>query len=297
MIALGTAQLGMPYGIASAGPPDPHVVRQILAAAVDLGVRYFDTAAMYGTAEEAIGTFLRTARPDGLLVGTKIPPLPRGLDGPALAGMIDTAVEGSRRRLQVDVIDDLLVHSADNLREYGERLVQVLERLVARKVVTRLGVSVYEPDDALFAVAFPSIAIVQGPFNVFDTRFVAAGMTRRLRDAGRQMFARSLLLQGLLVMDPADAERVVPGAGAWTSGFRKVCDHWGVSPLHAAAGFAQARSQADHLVVGVESVAQLTALMSGLARALPDGIVDALATTFPDVPPSVRDPRAWPRAA
>ncbi len=57
-IILGTAQLGLKYGINNkTGKPSIDASVEILNAAFDNGVRYLDTAEAYGNAQEIIGTF------------------------------------------------------------------------------------------------------------------------------------------------------------------------------------------------------------------------------------------------
>src|SRR5215472_9543439 len=59
-IALGTAQLGMAYGIANTtGRPKAAVALEIVAECWQSGVRYFDTAQTYGDSEVVLGRALR----------------------------------------------------------------------------------------------------------------------------------------------------------------------------------------------------------------------------------------------
>lgn len=55
-LMLGTAQLGMAYGVANtAGRPDFRQAVRLIAAAADGGVNCFDTAAAYGDSEVILG--------------------------------------------------------------------------------------------------------------------------------------------------------------------------------------------------------------------------------------------------
>ena len=71
-LALGTAQLGMPYGIANrTGKPDLAAARSIVDTAWDAGIRYFDTAQAYGDSESVLGQALENR--DAAII-TKLPP-------------------------------------------------------------------------------------------------------------------------------------------------------------------------------------------------------------------------------
>ena len=55
-LVLGTAQLGMSYGIGNrAGQPDPSRALEIVREARDHGISEFDTAQHYGTSEAVLG--------------------------------------------------------------------------------------------------------------------------------------------------------------------------------------------------------------------------------------------------
>ena len=149
-LTLGTAQLGSRYGIANRlGQPKPDEVDAILRTAFDLEIRSLDTAAEYGESEAAIGRFLRReGRPDGLRICGKLPLLESGLSARALDRAVADAASGSCQRLGAEKIDDYLVHSPANLREYGRTLVAALLRCREAGWVERIGVSVYGPEDA-----------------------------------------------------------------------------------------------------------------------------------------------------
>jgi aryl-alcohol dehydrogenase-like predicted oxidoreductase len=298
-LALGTAQLGMDYGVANqAGRPSPGQIDRILRTALDLGVDCIDTAAAYGEAEVVIGLFLRdVGRPESLRVCTKVPRLPNGLSGAALCREVGVAVDRSRRRLGLDTLDALLLHAADDLREYGEALVEALVEHRDSGRVRRIGVSVYDEADARVALSYRALEATQFPFSVFDRRVAQSGIVERLRSVGHETFARSSLQQGLLALSPECGQAAVPGSGPWLSRLTEVCGAHHVEPVWAAVGYAAVRSGADYLVVGVESADQLLGLWRALQGCLTAELVRDLDQRFSDVPAAVRDPRRWCGAA
>ncbi len=120
--ALGLGCMGMSF---SYGPPkDKQEMIALLHAAVDRGIDFFDTAEVYGPFlnEELVGEALAPFRKQ-LVIATKfgfdISPNsdPRGMTGvPGLNSRPDhikQAVEGSLKRLKMDVIDLLYQHRVD----------------------------------------------------------------------------------------------------------------------------------------------------------------------------------------
>ena len=58
-LTLGTAQLGLDYGVANKeGKPDKQQTQEILKYAAESGVNCYDTAPAYGESEKIIGDFL-----------------------------------------------------------------------------------------------------------------------------------------------------------------------------------------------------------------------------------------------
>jgi aryl-alcohol dehydrogenase-like predicted oxidoreductase len=117
--ALGLGCMGMSF---SYGPPkDKKEMTSLLHAAVERGITFFDTAEVYGpfTNEELVGEALAPLRKQ-VVIATKFGFDLSGSDHrPGAAGLnsrpehIKQAVEGSLKRLKVEVIDLLYQHRVD----------------------------------------------------------------------------------------------------------------------------------------------------------------------------------------
>ena len=117
--ALGLGCMGMSF---SYGPPkDKPEMISLIRSAVELGVTFFDTAEVYGpfTNEELVGEALAPFRKQ-VVIATKFGFELSGSDTrPGAAPLnsqpdhIKRAVEGSLKRLKVDVIDLLYQHRVD----------------------------------------------------------------------------------------------------------------------------------------------------------------------------------------
>jgi len=120
--ALGLGCMGMSF---SYGPPkDKQEMTALLRTAVERGITFFDTAEVYGPFlnEELVGEALAPLRRQVVIAtkfGFDLSPNfdPRGMKGaPGLNSRpehIKAAVEGSLKRLKVDVIDLLYQHRVD----------------------------------------------------------------------------------------------------------------------------------------------------------------------------------------
>jgi len=113
--AIGLGCMGMSFGY---GPPaDKQQMIALIRSAVERGVRFFDTAEVYGPFinEELVGEALAPLR-DQVVIATKFgfkldPNGPRGLD--SRPAHIKEVAEASLKRLKIDVIDLLYQHRVD----------------------------------------------------------------------------------------------------------------------------------------------------------------------------------------
>lgn len=108
-------------------------VARVLDVALDAGVTFFDTARSYGLSEERLGAHL-AGRRDRLVLSTKIgydmAPFPDWT-----APCITAGIEAALRRLRVDVIDVVHLHSCPlAVLERGEVIGALLEAVAAGKV-------------------------------------------------------------------------------------------------------------------------------------------------------------------
>jgi aryl-alcohol dehydrogenase-like predicted oxidoreductase len=152
-------------------PRDPATARRVLQRAVQLGVRFIDTADSYGPAvsEEIIAEVLHPYASD-LVIATKggiVRP-----DRPTWAaegrpGHLRAACEASLRRLRVDRIDLYQLHTIDP-RVPLEESIGELARLRQEGKIRHVGVSNFDVDELARARRIVPIVSVQNRYNVAD---------------------------------------------------------------------------------------------------------------------------------
>ncbi|HTA64398.1 MAG TPA: aldo/keto reductase [Xanthomonadaceae bacterium] len=286
-LALGTAQFGLSYGIANAGGQMTlSEGAAVLSRAREAGVRTLDTAIAYGDSERTLGS-LGVA--DWEII-TKLPTMPD--DARPVVDWVRGQLSASMSRLDTQRIHGLLLHRpAQLLAAGGRELYRALLDQRESGGVKKIGISIYGPDELDQLPASMKFDIVQAPMNILDMRMVRSGWADRLQETGCEFHARSIFLQGLLLMPPTGR----PGRfDRWRSLWR-TWDDWlkttGLSALQACLLHALGTSCADKLVVGVDNVAHLSGIVSAMEGKLPPIPAD-LATD--DV--ELLNPSLWPRA-
>jgi len=168
-ISLGTWQLGGVWGLDF----DDKTAEEVLSAAVENGVNFFDTADVYnnGQSEIMIGKFLRRRHKNDIRVATKAG---RKLKPHNAAGYtpdnIQGFIEDSLRRLRVDCIDLLQLHCPPTETYYNPELFFALDRMKEKGLIRHYGVSVEKVEEALKAMSYPGIDTIQIIFNMFRLR-------------------------------------------------------------------------------------------------------------------------------
>jgi len=197
-LALGTAQLGMPYGIANThGKPAYEKAADIINTAWQKGIRYYDTAQSYGESEKVLGkVFCDCCKDEKPLIVTKTDPNARETKDVAMS------IQSSLNNLQAESLWGVMLHREEFLDEWDEKWGPELNSIRSAGLVSHIGVSVYSPERAIKAGECKGLDIIQLPANVFDRRMMRSKVVERLNYWGIKVFIRSIFLQGLVLMEP-----------------------------------------------------------------------------------------------
>lgn len=174
--------------------------RATLAAALDAGVTFVDTADVYGDGRsERIVRDVLTARSGNRpVVATKAG---RRIDPHVAEGYTPEAIESfvdrSLSNLGIDCIDLLQLHCPPTEVYYRPELFGNLGRLVEKGKLRFLGVSVEKVEEGLKAIEYPNVASVQIIYNMFRQR-PADLFLDRAKSKGVAVIARVPLASGLL---------------------------------------------------------------------------------------------------
>jgi aryl-alcohol dehydrogenase-like predicted oxidoreductase len=95
------------------------------------------------------------------------------------------------------------------------------------------------------------------PVNLFDQRLIRSGHLSELKKRGIEIHARSVFLQGLLLMPLEDIPENISSARPLVARLRRETARAGISPLQAALGFVKSREEIDCILVGVDDRRQL----------------------------------------
>lgn len=291
VLALGTVQWGMPYGISNlSGQPSDSDVRDIIAVAESAGIVLLDTARAYGSSEEVIGRIV--GRSPSWKIFTKLA-IPDSLaaDNCDLKRAAEVSLAASRQALTREYLDAVLLHRPN---QYGTAAWDTLRRARLSGTIGMVGYSALSPEDAWDAVTRPDVEIVEVPASLIDQRLFRSGWFRAARDRKLFIVVRSIFLQGAAMLA---ADNLPPHLAPLAPLIRQI-DAWAKSnqATRLDSLFAAVRGlPADAVLVGCETSTQLITNVAAWERAahLAERI-DALTVSLPELSETVLNPAKWP---
>ena len=266
-IALGTVQFGIDYGINSmGGQVKPNEVEDILNYAHCQNINLLDTAPAYGNSEQVLG---------GVNVKNfKVVTKTRHFENTEIGAQEIELIEKDFTRSLLDLIQNsvygVLVHNANDLLKPGsDKIFDKLQKLKQEKKIEKIGVSIYDHNQLQVILENFDIDLVQLPFNILDRRLIDSGMLSILKNKGIEVHARSIFLQGLLLM----SEQHRPDKFNRWSGLWKIWHEWlndnQITALEATIRYAISMSEISKVLVGVDTKDQLKEIVIASSGALP----------------------------
>ena len=291
---LDVSALGMgcvKLGSGAASDTRRHATR-VVHAALDAGIRLFDTADAYGAgrSEAVLGAALEGRR-DGVVIATKVgyrfrerrhlPSVGRVMDRVAgrrayaeqdfSPAALRAAVIASLRRLRVDRIDLLQLHGPPDPTELGS--LDELSALVDDGLVTAIGVGCESLGSATAWIDDGQVGSVQLPCGVLDPQAVTT-LIPTARSSGMGVLARGVLGGGVLA-------RFVRGQDTGLDTERQtrldrlaaVGADAGSDPMQIAMWYGRLAVAADAVLIGMSSVAQVHEAMRMWTAPPPTGLL------------------------
>lgn len=193
-MGLGCWQLGG----ADWGNLEDKTALDILSAAVEAGVDFFDTADVYGNgrSETLIGRFLKERQPK-VFVATKLGRSASLYPDKYTEAGVRSATEASLKRLGVSALDLTQLHCIPIAETRRGDVFEWLRRLQSEGKIRHFGASVESMEEALLCLEQPGLASLQIIFNLFRQKPIAT-LFPRAKEKGVAIIVRLPLASGLL---------------------------------------------------------------------------------------------------
>tara|TARA_B100001175_G_C19489378_1_gene631746 strand:+ start:325 stop:1203 length:879 start_codon:yes stop_codon:yes gene_type:complete len=286
---LGTAQFGLNYGISNnTGKVSSTNIEKIFRTAIDQGVNYLDTANVYGDAEDKIGTFFELTKQFKLI--TKTAHTKEDYKIKENIQFIKEELSISLDKMKRDKVDILLVHNTkDILNVEGSEFFRSLMEIKDSGLANRIGVSVYTTQELSEILEKYSVDVVQLPLNVFNQNFLKSGILKKLNRKDIEIHARSVFLQGLLLMKTSELNNYFDRIKVLHSSYQDVIFKNKLNLVQGALNFIKSIKEIDAIIFGVQDSAQLNEIINSLESKL----IDIDYKNFSVDDESITNPSKW----
>lgn len=296
-IILGTAQLGLNYGITNEkGKPSVDTSLDIIKTALNNNITYFDTARAYGNSEEIIG--IANEKYDNMNIITKLDPLKNINEFSNIENIIyeiKKSINTSLKFLKIKIINTLLLH---RFSHYKNKIIwNYLLKLKKQNNIKKLGVSVYYVEEAIEALKDNDIKHIQLPINILDgTWFCKEFLELVKKRHDVTIHCRSIFLQGILIssqdkwpnLDNINSEEYINKLDNLTCIFNFN------NKIELCLSYVKSIDWIDGLLMGVDNVSQLKQNIKLFnIRKLKKNEFDLVRNTFKNVPENLLNPSMW----
>lgn len=181
-------------------PPNPAEAEEVIHAAIDAGINYFDTADLYnqGENEKVVGKALKPHRHNVYLaskVGNRWEEGQEGWSWDTSAHYIKKAVRNSLQRLQTDYLDLYQLHGGTT-EDNWEEITDTFESLKKEGLIREYGISSIRPNVFMPFLQNSGASSNMMQFNIFDER--ASEFFESIQQTGASVVTRGSIAKGLL---------------------------------------------------------------------------------------------------
>ncbi len=295
-LCLGTVQFGMDYGITGQKKPSLKEGVKCLDYATQNGISAIDTARAYGTAEEVVGKFIsrHTINREKLFLSTKFKPnLLDKYKESEYKDVIKEELEQQIKILHTDYVDVYMFHSARYA--YNEAALEAIACVQKAGLARKVGVSVYEPEEAKMCFRSPYVNFIQAPYSIFDHRMKDAGVFEKETYQDCEIHARSAFLQGLIILKPEQIPPFLKKAEPIVKKINKICLEASISRVELAMAYVKREDAITHLVFGVDSLEQLKEDIVLFQKEVPAELLNQMDSEFEGIEADIVMPSLWKR--
>jgi len=280
-IAIGTAQFGMPYGIANKNGQVLKVqAAQILDFAHRNGIKTIDTAKCYGNSEETIGYYFRKGTVQNWSIITKV-----NNNEMSLSDQVNDSIN------MLSIIPKVVL--SHSVRAYlNPNFCDELHKLKEIEGVKQVGVSVYTNSE-IQKILFSRLPdVIQCPLNILDTKLYRNGIFNEMKAKKMDIHIRSVFLQGMFYLSDKDIQENFPDVFETINQLQIIAQDADLTLAELSLLWVCSLEQVDKVIIGVDNVEQLNAHMETIKKKV-DPVVFEEALSIKYENENILNPSLW----
>ena len=285
-ISIGTANFTKSYGVMKLQAVPSDEIKKISLIMTKFEIMKIDTALAYSVPPtESLEWEADFFRNRGVTTKFAI----KNFKSSASESEIVDAFQSNLGRKNLIKYKNVLVHDFSDLQGQKAFLtLQVLNKLKSFGLTEGIGFSAYNSAEIDFALNLFRPDVIQVPLNIFDQRLINSGHINMIKNMGIRVQARSIFLQGLLLLK----------SGAIPTGFEFASNHFkkwwkfvessSLNSLELCLSFISSLTEIDDYIIGVNDAVQLEQI---LKAELSQNELNSNRLAIADI--DLLDPRRW----
>ena len=293
-LVIGTAQLGLTYGKTNiTGKPSSELANQIIKFAIDNNIKTFDTAREYGDSEKIL-SFVNDYTNDSCII-TKLCKFDyANISEREIINKVYESINTSCLLLNINKLPVLLLHSYEY---YKKNIIwNTLIDIKNKGIIDKIGVSVYNIDEAIAVLKDTHVEHIQLPINILDFRWNNKDfLDLVIKRKNLTLHVRSIFLQGILLNNetywPENCN--VKFYIEMLEKFQKKFNF--SSKKELCLSYVKSFEWINGIIIGVETIEQLkdNIELFNKVRKLREEEINIIKYEFKNTPIQLLDPRLW----
>lgn len=283
-LVLGTASLGMLYGVNTQDAPTDEEVNLILDYALYLGINEIDTALDYGKAHERIATFEKNQNKHFKIISK--------CKFENTGTTIDEKFNQCLNSLGKRDIYGFLFHKMEDFKNIDCRRYIFNAKESGR--VKKIGVSIYTENEIELVIknSDKMIDIIQIPFSIFNQSKEKNELLEYARDSGIMIYARSIYLQGLLLKNTQSHWGGLEKLRGPIRELHAICANYSLKVEKICLAYALSQTLIDKVIMGVNSLGEFKNNVQDINHKISSSVIEEIENIVIE-DKSLTDPRNW----
>ena len=283
-LILGTVQLGKKYSKFLENKVQRDESIKILEYCIKHNIFTFDTAQIYGDSEKILS---HISNLENVNIITKI-----HFDN---LNTINYKINKSLLNLNIKKLNTLMFHNYENFK--NEEIFNELIELKNNKLIERLGVSVYQVNEAIDVLKSKEISVLQIPFNYLDRQWDNVEFLNLVNQRNDiEIHIRSIFLQGILVNEHKYWPTVDnQNTKIIFDNIENICKKYNLTKIELLVRYSISFDWISGILFGVDSLKQLEENITLFNKfdKFNKELLYEIKYTFKNIPKKLKDPRLW----
>jgi len=259
-IILGTAQLGMNYGINNYGRLSKDRVFEILNYAYDNDIKFLDTAEIYGNALQLIGSFLKANPQKRFQIISKLDP-----EKKIRKSQLINHIKKYLKILNIYSFHGYMFHNYEHLKKSPD-IYMGLQNLKNDGYIENIGISLYENSEIIDISENYNFDFIQVPFNLLDNENKRGEVLKKAKENCVKIHVRSIFLQGLFFKPYKEFDYKLKPLIKYLKKIKQISSKTDIDIDSLAIHYPLKKDYIDNVIFGVHNLNQFSGNIKTIIR-------------------------------